>query len=166
MAIPLSTPEIGILTAVHAVLITTVALNFLRDRDGAWKEWKASRRWPTAPGKITQSTVKTIAIEDEFTRFRLAVQYTYTAPNGQTYRATRTRLGSEPDFTSHAQATLALPAIATAVQVFYNPANPSQATLSLSAPSLRRKRLIGWIIITGLSASLLLMLAVIARQSL
>ncbi len=166
MASSLSPPEIGVLTTIHAVLITTVALNFLRDRDGAWKEWKQSRHWPSAKGQIVQATVKTIDLEDEFTRYRPAVQYTYTAPNGQTYHATRTRLGDQPQFTSHAQAKLALPAIGANIPVYYNPANPSQATLSLSAPSLVRNRLIGWFLVAGLSVSLLFMLTVIARQSL
>ncbi len=112
-----------------------------------------SSQWPAAPGTITVSEVKQSSTTDEdgaisFT-YTPRVEYTYEVA-GQSYTGSKVGFGAVlgHSSTGPAQAVTARYPVQAPVQVFYNPANPSEAVLERSAAgSVNATRIIGIVLL-------------------
>lgn len=101
----------------------------------------ASRRWSFTPGRIITSelaTRSTATSRGSFSAYYPKVVYEYQVA-GQVYQGSRIMFGQFPAHSSPdlAQRKLAQYPLHSTGQVFYNPANPSEAVLEQSAPSIR-----------------------------
>jgi len=103
---------------------------------------RASSNWPATVGRVVQSDVEMVRRRQSVSRantYRIVyypqVVYEYQV-NGQVYRGSALSLtyrvgeGSRSD----AEAKAAQYPVGATVQVYYNPADPTQAALQLSAP--------------------------------
>jgi hypothetical protein len=101
----------------------------------------ASRGWSSTPGRIITSelaTRSTAASRGNFSAYYPKVVYEYQV-GGQTYQGDRIMFGQFPAHSSPdlARRKLAQYQLHSTGQVFYNPANPSDAVLEQSAMTLK-----------------------------
>ncbi len=104
-----------------------------------WRDWKAaraSRAWPTASGTILSGELTTQAERDSeegtTVHYVPRVRYVYEV-DGRRYESDRIRFGNIKESEKKARAILDRYAPDSAVQVYYDPADPNRATLETKA---------------------------------
>jgi len=101
------------------------------------RKGSASKRWPMTDGRILSSEVTSHRSLDSngthTTMYEPAVQYEYNA-NGQRYQSKEIGFGgvAAASMPSFAEGVVAKYPVGNSVQVFYNPAKPSEAVLEHS----------------------------------
>ena len=88
------------------------------------KKKKQAAQWPATPGRVIQSQLYWGKDADGKPSQEVALTYEY-AVNGQTLRSTRVKFGFAPN----PNQTVQKYPVGAAVQVFYNPAKPTEAVL-------------------------------------
>jgi hypothetical protein len=116
----------GIFAFVAAILIG-IGL-FVRGRA------QASRQWPMVLGQVVQSLVTSSSGSEGGTVYSPEIRYAYDV-GGQAYQSSRVAFGGFSSNSSprDAQRTTARYPAGAVVQVYYNPANPRDATLERRA---------------------------------
>lgn len=124
----------GIL-ALYVIVIAAILWRSRRLR----REVATMRSWPSVAGRVVESRIdETSSVKGGTTYFPMVV-YDYTV-EGRALRGTRMYAG---DVVGHsvrrrAERRLAALAAAAAVQVYYDPADPTVAVIERRAPVLRR----------------------------
>jgi hypothetical protein len=154
------------LAAAHLSIIALTAAGLVRDKTGAWKAAKASRKWPQAKGHICSASVAVTSLPDDVANtYHLEVQYEFTAANGKTYRGNRIYFGPRAEYRTRQSAEPALAPYqrGTPVTVYYHPERPSESTLHPIAPQISVFRIFGWVCIAGFCLSGLFLASVALR---
>lgn len=100
----------------------------------AWRQWAAvreSRSWPTTQGTILRTEITSWQGAQD-TMYEPLVRYTYEV-GGQSYESERVRFGKFWETEEGARAILDRYPLGGSVEVHYNPADPSAATLEAKA---------------------------------
>src|SRR4051794_31954462 len=119
-----------LVTGPFIIILLVVIIVFARSARKA----SASKRWPAANGRILSSDVTSHRSLDSngthTTIYEPQVVYEYAA-NGQTYRSKEISFGAISGMSGSgwAEGIAGKYPMGSAVQVFYNPGNPSQAVL-------------------------------------
>lgn len=97
------------------------------------KRAAASLAWPSTQGAVTSSMLTSFSSEDSATSYQPKVEYGYTAA-GKAYTGKRIAFGAAGSGNGAAEQKVVLKyAIGSAVEVFYNPDDPSDAVLERDA---------------------------------
>jgi hypothetical protein len=116
------------------------------------KKAQLSQNWPATQGQITDSHVSRSVDTDSdgstSTAYSAQVAYTYQVL-GQAYNGSKIAFGFNPSYSnqSKAQATAARYPVGSAVAVYYDPANPSDAVLERQASGSNVALILGIIFI-------------------
>jgi len=108
---------------VIAIIIGAV-LYIVQFRHGLRAE--ASKKWPTASGTVTASTLE--QLPDNKWRFRAAVQYGYRA-GGKNYQSSRVFWGGNEGREQHMASVVETYPAGAKVRVYYDPNDPAEAVL-------------------------------------
>ena len=130
---------ISLLVAVPFVIVALVFLIIVL-RAGA--KVRASKNWPTTPGRVLNSYIeprRSRSGRGTSTAYYAVVFYEYMV-NGQRLQSNRIRFGSDLGYgwTSPAQKTVDQYPPGAMVEVFFNPADPSEAVLQRTAQGANR----------------------------
>jgi len=87
----------------------------------------ASKKWPTASGTITASSLE--QSPDNKRRYRAALGYSYRV-GGKDYQSTRVFWGGNEGREKHMASVVETYPAGTKVRVFYDPNNPAEAVLN------------------------------------
>ncbi len=104
-----------------------------------WLQLRRAARWPSAPGRITKSSVAASRQRRSGQRAQVInlpmIEYRFLA-NGKTYTGSRIAIG-EDSGGANTEATLARYPLGAEVTVFYDPADPENCLLERDAPDFR-----------------------------
>lgn len=108
------------------------------------RELDATRSWSAAPSRVIETSLVEIHATKGGTTYFPRVVYEYTV-DGRTLRGQQAYIGGDKgySFQRNAEPRRKALADAAAVQVFYDPADPTQAVIERTAPVMRRNN---WIL--------------------
>ncbi|MDD5393582.1 MAG: DUF3592 domain-containing protein [Thiothrix sp.] len=122
--------SVNVIVGLPFVLLGVLFI-FLAKRNA--KRAEESLTWPSVRGTITSSMLASFDSDDSPTTYQPKVEYEYTVAN-QPYTGKRIAFGVAGSGNEAAARKVVVQyAIGSAVEVFYNPAKPSDAVLERSA---------------------------------
>ena len=125
----------GVIAAAYVVLIASILWRGHRLRG----EVAASQAWPTAASRVVESRMDELVAVKGGPAYFPVVVYDYTV-TGRTLRGSRLHFGDPVGFSFRKRADRRLATLtAAAVQVYYDPADPTQVVIERTAPVLRRE---------------------------
>ena len=119
-----------IVLAIAGVILLAVAALFIGIGWFSRQKVKASRAWPSTPGRVTGSGVEESSGSEGGTVYRAAVHYTY-AIGGREFNNNRRVFGDTVSSSNRGAAERAAArfVVGSTAPVYYNPANPQDAVL-------------------------------------
>jgi len=116
--------------AIAGVVLLAVAALLIGIGWFSRQKVKASRAWPSTPGRVTGSGVEESSASEGGTVYRAVVHYSY-AVGGREYQNNRRVFGDTVSSSNRgaAERTAARFVAGSSVPVYYNPANPQDAVL-------------------------------------
>jgi hypothetical protein len=121
------------------VLYVVVIAFIVRKQRGLRREIAAARTWSSAASRVVETRIDETVATKGGTTYYPCVVYDYTA-GGRALRGQRTHLGEVVGFSFRRKAERRLKQLAdaAAVQVYYDPADPTHAVIERTAPIQRR----------------------------
>jgi hypothetical protein len=135
------------IVVLYVVVIAAIVWRQRRLR----REVAATRSWPATASRVTETRMDEIVASKGGTTYIPRVVYEYTV-DGRTHRSQQPYLGGDVGFSFRRNADRRLKALAdaAAVQVFYDPADPSRAVIQRAAPVMRRNNVLLGILVVVL----------------